>query len=333
MVAQIDRCYVHHRWQRALPRLLAYTLFEGRPLTTRGRWINPLVFANMALLKRLPLMQSIDRPVFITGMGRSGSTLLGVVLSMHRDVGFLNEPKALWHCIHAGEDVIGNYSKNEASYRLDAADCSDEMIDAAHRLYAAYLRLGGNSRIVDKYPEMLFRTGFVRHIFPDARFLFLVRNGWDTCQSVVKWSQCKGTAHGQEIHDWWGTDARKWRLMVQQLLRPDPRYKALSAMADHLSDHRLMAATEWIVTMREGLRQMQLLPDAVLMVRYEDLVSKPEETLQQIVAFTGLAPDPVMYHYASQSMRAVSSQQTFPMPEPIASLFRETMHMLGYHDQ
>jgi len=332
MVAQIDRRYIGSRWQRIFPRLLAYTLFEGRPLTTRGRWINPLVFANLSLLKALPPMGAVDRPIFITGMGRSGTTILGVVLSMHKDVGFLNEPKAMWHAIYSGEDVVGNYTQGDASYRLHAEDCSKQTAATAHHLFAGYLRLGGNTRLVDKYPELVFRVGFVRSIFPDAKIIFLVRNGWDTCQSIMQWSQREGKEQGEEIHDWWGIDGRKWHLMVQQLLRPDPQYTSLLPIVETLDDHRLMAAVEWIITMREGLRQLQCAPEAVLMVRYEELISNPRETLRHITTFTELKTDEVMFSYATQIMRNRSSHHRFSMPEPIARLFEETMQMLGYHD-
>ena len=54
MVAQLDRLYATLRPQRVPPRLISYALFEGRPLTTRGRWINPLVLAHLELEARLP---------------------------------------------------------------------------------------------------------------------------------------------------------------------------------------------------------------------------------------------------------------------------------------
>ncbi len=100
MPAQLDSLYIRTRPTKAVSRLISYALFEGRPLTTRGRWINPLVFALSGTLKTLPQIKKVKKPIFIIGMGRSGTTILGVVMSMHRDVGFLNEPKALWHSIY-----------------------------------------------------------------------------------------------------------------------------------------------------------------------------------------------------------------------------------------
>ncbi len=177
MIAQLDPLYIQMRPWKLWSRLVSYCLFEGRPLTTRGRWVNPLVFSLFAIEKRLPQIKRVEKPVFILGTGRSGTTILGMVLSMHREVGFLNEPKALWHAIHPGEDLIGSYALGAANYRLAADEATPKRILYAHRLFGAYLATSLARRVVDKYPELIFRVPFVKAIFPDAKFLFLVRNG------------------------------------------------------------------------------------------------------------------------------------------------------------
>ena len=179
MIAQINSDYIKTRPMKALTRLVSYALFEGRPVTTKGRWINPLVFS---LLKMFAAnnnrYKSVEKPIFILGTGRSGTTILGIVLSMHREIGYLNEPKAIWHLIHPHEDIIGNYSRADAKYRLTAEDATYEMRQRASQMFGAYLTATRSKRLVDKYPELIFRIDFVRALFPDARFIFLARNGW-----------------------------------------------------------------------------------------------------------------------------------------------------------
>ena len=204
MVAQLDSLYVKSRPTKAFSRLIGYLLFEGRPLTTRGRWINPIVAAHLALEKRLPQLKSVRQPVFIVGTGRSGTTILGTILSMHRDVAFLNEPKALWHSVIAADDLIGSYSTGRARYRLGAEIVTDRIRTQAHKLYGAYLACSLSRRIVDKYPEMIFRVPFLKSIFPDAKFIFLTRHGWDTCHSIENWSLRHGSREDGMTQDWWG---------------------------------------------------------------------------------------------------------------------------------
>jgi hypothetical protein len=176
MIAQLDKDYIYTRPFKTITRLTSYSLYEGRPATTKGRWINPFVFAQLKIFSQLPQLKKVVSPIFILGTGRSGSTVLGILLSMHKDVGFLNEPKAMWHLIYPFEDVIGSYSLGSASYRLMADDAADEQCRVGHRIYGAYLAATGSKRVVDKYPELIFRVPFVKRIFPDAKFIFLVRN-------------------------------------------------------------------------------------------------------------------------------------------------------------
>jgi hypothetical protein len=333
VVAQIDLNYIKTRPTKMISRLISYVLFEGRPLTTRGRWINPLVFASFAAAKRLPQLRVVRQPVFILGTGRSGTTVLGMVLSMHREVGFLNEAKAIWHAVHPGEDLIGSYSKAEAQCRLDAEDATPQRIEHAHRLFGAYLAAVGAARVVDKYPELIYRIPFVKELFPDARFLFLVRNGWDTCRSIENWSVKRGQKAGEETHDWWGVNNRKWKILVEQLI---PEHRHLAPYAETMLSWRNdtdRAAVEWILAMREGLSLLKQNPADVLRVDYEELCMKPRQTLQTMGAFLGLAPgDEAFLRYGETTLKPTPAHGPFRLNKLIEGVFQETMQALGYRE-
>ena len=332
MIAQIDPLYIKTRPTKVLTRLMSYAFFEGRPVTTKGRWINPLVFS---ILKKVATNNSrykpVKKPIFILGTGRSGTTILGIVLSMHREVGYLNEPKAIWHLIHPHEDVIGNYSQNDAKYRLIAEDATDEMCRRAVQMFGAYLTTTRSERLVDKYPELIFRTGFVRALFPDARFIFLVRNGWDTCQSIATWSKRLGVHLNGEKHDWWGVEDRKWRLMVEQLVKTDPALSKVADKIEHFERHLDRAAVEWIVTMRAGIRLMETSSDCTHLVRFEDLTAKPDETLSALGNFCELPTDDIFQEYARQTLHPVPARKPFDIHSEIAPIFHETMKELEYN--
>jgi hypothetical protein len=305
-------------------------MFEGRPATTRGRWINPLVFAEFALLGRMPQLRRVERPVFILGTGRSGTTILGVVLSMHRQVGFLNEPKALWHAIHPREDIIGSYSHQPGLYRLGAEDAGPDVIRRAHRLYGAYLALTGSRRVVDKYPELMFRVPFVRAIFPDARFLVLARNGRDTVGSIAEWSRRHGSEQNGRTLDWWGVDGRKWRLLREQLVANDPAFDRLGDTVSGFSRQTDMAAVEWIVTMREVIRQRDQLGDDMRVVKFEDLVTDPRTVLREIAGFACLEHDDVYLDYGASVLREGRSRAAPELNPRLQPLFEQTMREMGY---
>ncbi len=333
MIAQLDPLYIKTRPTKVITRLMSYTFFEGRPLTTKGRWINPLVFS---ILKTVSTNKNrykpVKKPIFILGTGRSGTTILGVVLSMHKEIGYLNEPKAMWHLIHPHEDIIGSYSRGEAKYRLTAEDATDEMRQRAAQMFGAYLTATRAKRLVDKYPELIFRVGFVRALFPDARFIFLVRNGWDTCHSIANWSKRLGVSVNGEKHDWWGAEDRKWRLLVEQLVKSDLAFSEIADEIAHFDRHLDRAAVEWIITMQEGIRLMDNLPDCTHLVRFEDLTTKPDEALSALCDFCELPTDTTFGEYARQTLHPVPARQPFDVHPEIAPMFHETMKELGYNN-
>ena len=332
MVAQINPLYIKTRPTKVITRLMSYAFFEGRPVTTKGRWINPLVFS---ILKKVAANNSkykpVKKPIFILGTGRSGTTILGIVLSMHREVGYLNEPKAIWHLIHPHEDVIGNYSQSHAKYRLIAEDATDQMQRRAAQMFGAYLTTTRSERLVDKYPELIFRVDFVRALFPDARFIFLVRNGWDTCQSIATWSKRLGVHRNGEKHDWWGVEDRKWRLLVEQLVETDSTLAEIADKVRHFERHLDRAAVEWIVTMQEGIRLMDTSPDCTHFVRFEDLTAKPDETLAALCDFCELPTDNTFQAYARQTLHPVPARKSFDIHPEIAPIFLEIMEELQYN--
>ncbi len=330
MIAQLDSLYLHIRPWKLWSRLVSYGLFEGRPLTTRGQWINPLVFAHFALEKRLPSLRKVKKPVFILGTGRSGTTVLGMVLSMHQEVGFLNEPKALWHAVHPDEDLIGSYSRGVAHYRLGADEATPTRTRYIHRLFGAYLLTAFSRRVVDKYPELIFRVPFVKALFPDAKFLFLVRNGWDTCHSIMGWSNRLGEQVGGEKHDWWGVNRRKWNLLIDQLLL---EHADLAVCAEDMrawTKHTDMAAVEWIITMREGLSLMEQYPTDVMRIDYERLCEKPSESLGGMLKFLELSDDDKFIRYGVETLKPIDSRPPFDLHPSIANAFNDTMRRLGY---
>ena len=330
MIAQIDREYLTYGLGRAVRRIASYSLYEGRPLTTKGRFINPLVFAWLRMLAALPGTSRVDRPIFITGLGRSGTTILGILLSLHRDVGYLNEPKAIWHVIDPRQDINGNYSTTGARFRLSENDVNLDMLLRAHRLFARYLALTGANRVVDKYPELIFRVPYVRKIFPDAKFVFITRNGQDAVPSVVKWSERLGIKSGSHTDDWWGRDDIKWHYLRQQVILANPAYEAVWPVTTADLDHANRAALEWIVTMREGLTQERLFPEAVIRISYEMLLNNPITELEKLQNVCGLTPDSAVTEYAKKRLYENPAKGSLTLLPEIAVLFNETMGQLGY---
>jgi hypothetical protein len=331
MVAQLDSRFIRMAPERALSRLVGYTLFEGRPATTSGRWWNPVVFANLRFASGRA-GKRIDRPVFIVGMGRSGTTLLGRILAAHPDVGFLNEPKAMWHVVREDEDIIGSYAPPPGGrLNLDAADADPETAERCRALFSWYLRLSHSRRVVDKYPELVFRSEFVRAIFPDARFLVAVRSPWSTLRSVSGWSR----THSDATADWWGVEDSKWKVLWRQAVVEQPENADLAALdLAAEEDHHVRAAVEWVVTMRRAAGLAEADADASL-VRYEELAAAPGPETAAILDFCGLAASPRTESYAEEIVSAddrsaaIRAELEDKLPGPLVGAIDATSARLG----
>ncbi|WP_368188424.1 sulfotransferase [Aestuariibius sp. HNIBRBA575] len=329
MVAQIDKTMLRKRPMKIPGRVLSWALIEGRPLTTKGQWINGLVFAGYRLAQMIPMRKGADRPVYIIGTGRSGTTVLGTLFAMHRDTVFLNEPKAIWHAAHGREDIIGSYTTAPSQIRLPAPEATPAMARKIARIYSGAMRVGLARRVVDKYPELVFRVPFVLALFPQARFIAILRDGVDTCSSVTGWSKRKGENVGDQVHDWWGRDGRKWQMIVDQLL---PEHADLAPLQDQLRtcmDHRDRAAVEWILSMREA-RAMAAQHPQVLTLTYEDLCQNPEPVLAQMLSHCDLADDPVFVDYAKTILNKADSYATLELHPDLVVPFRTELQTMGY---
>jgi hypothetical protein len=265
------------------------------------------------------------------GMGRSGSTILGKVLSMHREAGFLNEPKVIWFTVDPKEDVNGNFYEGPARYRFTPEDASPTARRRIRGIYGWYLALTRSRRIVDKNPEVVYRVPYIRELFPDARFLFLVRNGWDTVYSTTAWSKREGREVKGVVEDWWGADQRKWKFVLEQLVPSDPLLSPRQAEIEKFTRHEDMAAVEWTLGAREGLQWLEKLPQSVHLVHYENLTGKPVETLKALLDFCELPDDDVFLRYAQQVLVPGRTHNTRLELSPAIELpFSDTMSKLGY---
>lgn len=329
MVAQIDKAMLTSRPGKVFGRVMCWALIEGRPLTTKGQWINGLVFGAYRLAQLLPQRKGADAPIYIVGTGRSGTTVLGTLFAMNKDAVFLNEPKALWHYAHGAEDIIGSYTTGASTIRLDPSEATPSMARKIAKVYSNAMRVGFARRVVDKYPELIFRIPFVKALFPKARFVAILRDGVDTCSSVTGWSRRNGEEVQGETHDWWGRDDRKWLMIVDELV---PEHDDLAPLQDALriaTDHRDRAAVEWIISMRAA-RQAARDHSEVLAVRYEDLCDRPEAILADICTHCDLACDDTFVDYAKTVMSAAEAYDPLELMPGLVAPFAKELEEMGY---
>jgi hypothetical protein len=208
----------------------------------------------------------------IVGVGRSGTTLLRLMLDSHPEVaippetGFLPEVRARSAELDA-EGLAGllvgarqwpDFHLNEGELRA-ALERLDPFSPAAGTrcFYRLYARRFGKPRWGDKTPVYARHMPAIQELLPEARFVHLIRDGRDVALS---------------LRPLWfapGRDARTlgayWREGVEAARRDAPRCRHY------------------------------------LEVRFEELVAAPERVLARVCDFLDLAWSPAMLAYPERA--------------------------------
>jgi len=244
---------------------------------------------------------SAVRPVFIVGTGRCGSTLVHEVLARHPAFGFISnvddrlaflDPAGRWNGVllrsplaRAGSGARWRFAPSEA-YRLIGTRVSPMYVNSTRDLTAADVTPWIRRRFraffeararAQRCPQFLHkytgwpRLGFFAGIFPEARFVHVVRDGRAVANS---WLQMP----------WW----TGWRGPENWNWGPLPPALAEEWERGGRSFH-LLAAICWKLLMEAFERaQRELPPQSLLVLRYEDFLDAPEEAVDRILHFCGL---------------------------------------------
>ena len=122
-----------------------------------------------------------NRPVFIVGMPRSGTTLAEQILASHPDVhgaGELPDMPELVQLIR-----VGRSGQGPVRYLADLSH--RELVAVADRYLAALdERADSALRVVDKLPMNFWHLGIISLLFPNAHIIHMQRDPRDICLSI-----------------------------------------------------------------------------------------------------------------------------------------------------
>jgi len=120
----------------------------------------------------------VERPVFVVGCSRAGTTLVYKTLSESRELGTLQrETHDLWAELHPLQD------RNWETHALAAGDASDHDRDYIARYFYSWT---GKKCFVDKNNQNGLCVPYLRALFPDACFIYVKRNPGDNLNSLIE---------------------------------------------------------------------------------------------------------------------------------------------------
>ncbi|HEX6400478.1 MAG TPA: sulfotransferase [Actinomycetota bacterium] len=141
-------------------------------------------------------------------------------------------------------------------------------------------------RIVEKSPKNTLRVRFMKELFPDARFLHLVRGPRGNIASLYRAWQTPDRYKTYPLPPEFriaGYAGDRWSFVLQ------PGWERLEGRT--IVE---ICADQWRACNEACLRDLaELDVTAVRRVRYEDLVAQPYETLEGIAAWADLDPAPL----------------------------------------
>jgi hypothetical protein len=136
------------------------------------------------------------------------------------------------------------------------------------RSFAAVQRFAGGSLLVSKRIANNRRIGLLAAVFPEARFVHLIRDGRAVAFSLsrVDWWQ-------DDVVWWYGDTPRRW--------------------TDEGRDPWELCARHWVRELAAIEQGLRVVPGPQrLEIRYEELVEGPIAGVRRVAAFAGLAEDP-----------------------------------------
>lgn len=119
-----------------------------------------------------------DRPVFVLGCSRAGTTLVYKTLSESPQLGTLQrETHDFWVELHPLEE------KNWDTHGLDVNDASPRDREMVSRYFYAWT---GKDRFVDKNNQNGLCASYLQALFPDAHFVYVKRSPGDNINSLIE---------------------------------------------------------------------------------------------------------------------------------------------------
>ena len=199
-------------------------------------------------------------PVFIGGCGRSGTTLLGAILGSHSDCLTLPEFQFKLNIIQAcnnrnhlhtyANEILKDKRFKIWKIKVDADNLQKNLAKSAiHTVnffvkeYAESINFSKSPKLwIDHTPANMKYAKTLLEVFPQAKFVHIVRDGRAVASSVIPL-------------DWGPNTITK-------------------------------AASWWVEHMAYGLAAESFLgKDKIIRIKYEDLISKPKETVKNLCSY------------------------------------------------
>lgn len=238
------------------------------------------------------MASTLKPPILLLGNTRSGTTIVQQILGAHPNIAQWYEPRTLWLFADPGR----------RHDEFDESDATDHVKRYIREQFLTFQRQNGDRIVMEKTPANILKIPYVQAIFPEATYLYVVRNPFSFISSVeMKW-QSPITALGirrrlkstpvTQLHHYAGRllrDQFNKRVLKRKYLNVwGPRYRD---MDQDLKTNPLLTviARQWSIPSKKAEHDLAgFEAGRVLRLRYEDFVEHPIAEMERICAHCGL---------------------------------------------
>ena len=261
--------------------------------------------ARVALRARIKngVRDATERPVFVVGSPRSGTTFMAGCLGQLPGFVDLGEVKPLKFSL----PELADLPEAEAARRLRRTLEQVRRLGLVRRL-----------RAVEQTPETSFAVGAAQRAYPQGKVVHMVRDGRDVVCSLIakRWFSGERGMVSDDVGLPYGAHARPWvePERVSEFERSSEARRAAWAWRSYLS------------AVRRGA-------PAALEVRYEELAADPAATAEHIAAHVDAEVEPLAEALRAVHAESVGRWRRDLTPQQLADVEAEAgplLRALGY---
>ncbi len=247
-------------------------------------------------------------PVIIVGAARSGTRLLRALIARGgQHVEVPHDVNYIWR--------YGNESNLHDCLRADQA--RPKVAQFIRRQLKKIAPASDRRPMVEKTVGNVLRLPFVYEVYPDARYVFLYRDGRDVIESAFRcWQSPPSVGHLRDkmkTFPWFACGRYAWRYVHQTAARTagfsrhlaswGPRYEGIDL---DVRNRPLLevCCRQWVACMEAYDRDQSCLPtESLIQIRYEDLVRPRSATILRLAEFLRIADPQEMLSYGQTQIR------------------------------